>query len=114
VDLRADAEVEVDRFEDEERGAGGVDVGGGRRPSPRHAPVRRSGDRAAPCPPHNLAERIRPGTSCRGGFTVDITWKDGRLDHARIHPSRTTTHRVRYGDTVTELTFTQQEALIVS
>src|SRR3984885_11242265 len=29
VDLRADAEVEADRFEDDERGAGGVDVGGG-------------------------------------------------------------------------------------
>src|SRR5262245_1073057 len=29
VDLGADAEVEADRFEDDERGAGGVDVGGG-------------------------------------------------------------------------------------
>src|SRR5882757_166252 len=29
VDLRADAEVEADRFEEDERGAGGVDVGGG-------------------------------------------------------------------------------------
>ena len=51
------------------------------------------------------------GLRARGGFTVDITWKDGRLDHARIHPSRSTTHRIRYGDTTTELTFTEQEAL---
>ena len=51
------------------------------------------------------------GLRARGGFTVDITWKDGRLDHARIHPSRTTTHHIRYGDTTTELTFTEQEAL---
>jgi alpha-L-fucosidase 2 len=53
------------------------------------------------------------GLRARGGLTVDITWKDGRLGHARIHPSRTTTHRIRYGDTTTKLTFTQQEALIL-
>src|SRR5919197_5335169 len=29
VDLRADAEVEADRFEDDERGTGGVDIRGG-------------------------------------------------------------------------------------
>ena len=63
---------------------------------------------ALPTTWHNGSVR---GLRARGGFTVDITWKDGRLDHARIRPSRTTSHRVRYGDTITELTFTEQESL---
>jgi alpha-L-fucosidase 2 len=45
------------------------------------------------------------GLRTRGGFTVDITWSNGRLDHATIHPPRATTHRIRYGDAVTELVF---------
>jgi alpha-L-fucosidase 2 len=53
------------------------------------------------------------GLRARGGFTVDLTWKNGRLDHARIHPSTTTTHRIRYGETTTDLAFTSQEALVV-
>jgi alpha-L-fucosidase 2 len=43
------------------------------------------------------------GLRARGGLTVDITWTNGHLDHATIHPSRTGTHRVRYGDDVVEL-----------
>ncbi|TCO19713.1 alpha-L-fucosidase 2 [Kribbella steppae] len=54
------------------------------------------------------------GLRTRGGFTVDITWQNRRLQHARIHPSRTTTHRIRYGETTTELTFTEQEPLSLS
>ncbi|MDX6252175.1 MAG: alpha-L-fucosidase 2 [Kribbellaceae bacterium] len=51
------------------------------------------------------------GLRARGGFTVDITWENGRLDHATIRPARTTTHCIRYGDQTTELTFTQQEPI---
>jgi alpha-L-fucosidase 2 len=53
------------------------------------------------------------GLRARGGFTVDINWKNGRLDHATIHPAGTTTHRIRYADQTTELTFTQHEPITV-
>ena len=53
------------------------------------------------------------GLRARGGFTVDITWENGRLDHATIHPARSTTHCIRYGDQTTELAFTQQEPIIL-
>jgi alpha-L-fucosidase 2 len=43
------------------------------------------------------------GLRARGGLTVDITWTNGRLTDATIHPSRTATHRIRYGDEVLEL-----------
>ncbi|MEV0803225.1 glycoside hydrolase family 95 protein [Kribbella sp. NPDC050281] len=51
------------------------------------------------------------GLRARGGFTVDITWTNGRLDHATIHPARSTTHRIRYDGHITELTFSQQEPI---
>ncbi|TCO28078.1 hypothetical protein EV652_10660 [Kribbella steppae] len=40
---------------------------------------------------------------------MDITWQNGCLDHATIHPAKSTTHRIRYDDHTTELTFTHHE-----
>ena len=37
----------------------------------------------------------------RGGFTVDLSWRDGRLDRARIVPALTANTVVRYGDALT-------------
>ena len=51
------------------------------------------------------------GLRARGGFTVDITWTNGRLDHATIHPARTTTQRIRYHDQTTELILSQDEPI---
>ncbi|MGW6276954.1 glycoside hydrolase family 95 protein [Kribbella sp. NPDC055071] len=49
------------------------------------------------------------GLRARGGLTVDITWANGRLEHATIYPSGypsgAATHRVRYGDDVADLVF---------
>lgn len=54
------------------------------------------------------------GLRARGGFTVDITWANGRLDHATIHPPRAGTHRIRYDDDVTELVFPDGTPVTVS
>jgi alpha-L-fucosidase 2 len=45
------------------------------------------------------------GLRARGGFMVDIAWRDGRLDYARIRADRAGTHRVRYRDETTEVAF---------
>jgi alpha-L-fucosidase 2 len=42
------------------------------------------------------------GLRARGGFTVDETWKDGRLVEAVIRPDRDSRVRVRYGAVVRE------------
>ncbi|HZX01461.1 glycoside hydrolase family 95 protein [Kribbella sp.] len=44
------------------------------------------------------------GLRARGGLTVDITWANGRLTEATVHPSHTATHNLRYGDEVVEVT----------
>jgi alpha-L-fucosidase 2 len=49
----------------------------------------------------------------RGGFTVDIAWPDGRLDHARIHATRAAAHRVRYGDETIDLAIDQGDDVVV-
>ncbi|SNY72258.1 glycoside hydrolase family 95 protein [Paractinoplanes atraurantiacus] len=45
------------------------------------------------------------GLRARGGFTVDLTWREGRLHEAHIRSDRKTTTRVRYQDAVTGLTW---------
>jgi alpha-L-fucosidase 2 len=47
------------------------------------------------------------GLRARGGFTVDVGWRGGRLDYARIRSTRKTTHRVRYRDEVIDVAFDQ-------
>ncbi|TDW21904.1 glycoside hydrolase family 95 protein [Kribbella kalugense] len=44
------------------------------------------------------------GLRARGGLTIDLTWTNGRLDEATIHPDRPTTQRIRYDAETTELT----------
>jgi alpha-L-fucosidase 2 len=53
------------------------------------------------------------GLRARGGFTVDIVWRDGRLDHARIRSARTAAHRVRYGGEAIDLAFDQRNEVVV-
>ena len=38
-----------------------------------------------------------------GGFTLDLSWKDGVLDEAVIHPGFKASCKVRYGDQVTSI-----------
>lgn len=58
-----------------------------------------------PALPTTWLEGSVQGLRARSGFTVDLTWTNGRLDHATIHPPRATTHRIRYADHVTEIDF---------
>jgi len=52
------------------------------------------------------------GLRARGGFTVDITWSDGRLDHATVQADRATRHRVRYDDQTVDVAFTRSEPIL--
>ncbi|MEU8301278.1 glycoside hydrolase family 95 protein [Micromonospora sp. NPDC048909] len=65
---------------------------------------------ALPATWHNGSVR---GLRARGGFTVDITWRDGRLHHARIRSARTAASRVRYGDETIEVAFTPGDEVAV-
>jgi alpha-L-fucosidase 2 len=38
------------------------------------------------------------GLKARGGYIIDITWKNGKLTHADIHSPLGTTPKVRIGD----------------
>ena len=45
------------------------------------------------------------GLRARGGYTVDITWKDGVLQSATITPDFTGKETVRYGDKRKKVSF---------
>ena len=53
------------------------------------------------------------GLRARGGFTVDLSWRDGRLDAARLHCPAAGSTRVRYGQDVIEATYEKGEAVVV-
>jgi len=53
------------------------------------------------------------GLRARGGYTVDISWRDGRLTNAGIHSAVTATVRVRYRDDTVELALTGDEEVVI-
>jgi alpha-L-fucosidase 2 len=53
------------------------------------------------------------GLRARGGFTVDLAWRNGRLDHARIRSARKSTHRVRHRDEVIDVAFDPGNDVVV-
>jgi alpha-L-fucosidase 2 len=54
------------------------------------------------------------GLRARGGFTVDISWRSGRLARARVHASVSAKTRVRYGDEVLTVSLDAGEAFDIS
>jgi alpha-L-fucosidase 2 len=53
------------------------------------------------------------GLRARGGYTVDINWRDGRLTDASIYSSVNGTVRVRYTDDTVELALADDEGVIL-
>jgi len=53
------------------------------------------------------------GLRARGGFTADLTWRDGRLCRARIRSAGAATSRVRYRDATVNVTFDPGGAVTV-
>ncbi|MFD4525790.1 glycoside hydrolase N-terminal domain-containing protein [Streptomyces sp. NPDC058470] len=53
------------------------------------------------------------GLRARGGFTVDLHWRDGRLDAARIHSSAAASTRLRYGQEILEAKLGEGDAVVV-
>jgi alpha-L-fucosidase 2 len=58
-----------------------------------------------PALPSSWSDGEVRGLRARGGYTVDITWKDGILQQAVIVPDFTGKYTVRYGDVKKEVSF---------
>jgi alpha-L-fucosidase 2 len=54
------------------------------------------------------------GLRARGGFTVDISWRNGRLHSARVVASRAAMVRIRYGDELIACSLDREQAIFVS
>ncbi|HPS00613.1 MAG TPA: glycoside hydrolase N-terminal domain-containing protein [Candidatus Sumerlaeota bacterium] len=66
-----------------------------------------------PALPQALANGSVQGLRARGGYTVDLTWKDGRLVEARLRADRAGTCRVRSREKVQTLEFKAGEERVV-
>lgn len=64
-----------------------------------------------PALPEEWANGEIKGLRARGGYTVDIRWKNGKLQQATIVPDHSGTWPVRYGETVKEISFKAGKAL---
>ena len=53
------------------------------------------------------------GLRARGGFTVDLTWHNGRLHQARIRADMAITIRIRYGNTTALASFRPADELTI-
>src|SRR5207253_2858676 len=51
------------------------------------------------------------GLRARGGFSVDLAWKDGRLTEAVVHSLAGNAARLRYGDATRDLDLKKGESL---
>jgi alpha-L-fucosidase 2 len=68
-----------------------------------------------PALPSSWRDGAVRGLRARGGYTVDISWREGRLTSARIHSSTAATAPVlvRYQDDTVELTLADQETRVL-
>lgn len=63
-----------------------------------------------PAPPKAWANGSVTGLRARGGFSVDLTWRDGALTAAAVRSATGGKTRLRYGDQVREITLTPGQA----
>jgi len=59
--------------------------------------------RLLPALPRDWAGGRVRGLRARGGYGVDLVWREHRLSHAVIHAQRAGVCRVRYGETVVDV-----------
>lgn len=66
-----------------------------------------------PAIPESWKDGQVKGLRSRGGFTVDMTWKDGVLEYATITPDHTVKKVVRYGDKKKTISFKAGKPVLV-
>ena len=66
-----------------------------------------------PALPASWRDGYVQGLRARGGFTVDLRWRDGRLDAARVHSSAAASTRLRYGKETLGTTLDKGETVVV-
>jgi hypothetical protein len=63
-----------------------------------------------PCRRSGTPARVR-GLRARGGFTVDLSWRGGRLERAGVRASVPARPQVRYGDEMITISLGASEAI---
>jgi alpha-L-fucosidase 2 len=66
-----------------------------------------------PALPKAWPEGSVTGLRARGGFTVDIRWDDGKLIDAKIHSLAGEPGRIRYGNSIQELSLAEGESATI-